>query len=83
MLHFSGSEEVVVIKNFKNTVPWTYIIDDLNGEVTVGTFYEKEFQKANQKWFRIEKVIMKTGEKLYFKWKGYGSSFNCWVGKMT
>ena len=34
-------EEVFVIKNVKNAVPWTYVINDLNGEETVGTFYEK------------------------------------------
>ena len=26
------SEEVFVIKKVKNTVPWTYVINDLNGE---------------------------------------------------
>ena len=26
------SEEVFVIKRIKNTVPWTYVINDLNGE---------------------------------------------------
>ena len=36
------SEEVFVIKEFKNTVPWTYVISDLNGEEIIGTFYEKE-----------------------------------------
>ena len=36
------SEEVFVIKKIKNTVPWTYVIDDLNGEEISGTFYEKE-----------------------------------------
>ena len=30
---------------------------DLNGEVIVGTFYEKELQKTNQSEFRVEKVI--------------------------
>ena len=49
------SEEVFVIKKVKNTVPWRYVVRDLNGEV-VGTFYEKELQKANQKEFRVEKV---------------------------
>ena len=29
----------------KNTVPWTYVINDLNGEEVTGTFYEKELQK--------------------------------------
>ena len=32
------SEEVFVIKNVKNAVPWTYVIKDLNGEEIVGTF---------------------------------------------
>ena len=51
------SEEVFIISKIKNTVPWTYIINDLNGEKIIGTFYEKELQKTNQKEFRIEKVI--------------------------
>ena len=53
------SEEVFVIKKVKNTVPWTYIINDLNGEEIIGTFYEKELQKTNQNELRIEKVIKK------------------------
>ena len=48
------SEEVFVIKKVKNTVPWTYVISDLKGEETVGTFYEKELQNTNQKEFRVE-----------------------------
>ena len=51
------SEEIFVIKKIKNTVPWTYVISDLNGEEIVGSFYEKELQKTNRKEFRIEKVI--------------------------
>ena len=51
------SEEAFMVKNVTNTVPWTYAIDDLNGEEIVVTFYEKELQKPNQKEFRIEKVI--------------------------
>ena len=47
------SKEVFVIKKVKNTVPWTYVINDLNGEEIIGTFYEKELQKANQEEFRI------------------------------
>ena len=50
-------EEVFVVDKIKNTVPWTYVINDLNGEEITGTFYENELQKTNQKEFRIEKVI--------------------------
>ena len=70
------SEEVFVIKEVKNTVPWTYIISDLNGEEIIRTFYEKELQKINQQKFRIEKVIKRNGNKLYLKWKAYDNSFN-------
>ena len=67
---------VFVISNIKNTVPWTYIISDLNGEETTGSFYEKELQKTNQKEFRIEKVLKRKGDKRYVKWKGYDNRFN-------
>ena len=47
------SEEVFVIKEDKNTAPWTYVINDLNGEKIIGTFYEEELQKTNQQELRI------------------------------
>ena len=39
------SQEIFVIKKFKNTVPWTYVISDLNGEKFIGTFYENNCKK--------------------------------------
>ena len=75
------SEDVFVIKEVENTVPWAYVIKDLNGEEIIGTFYEKELQKTNQEEFRIEKVIKKKGDRLYVKWKGYDNSFNSWIDK--
>ena len=65
--------------NWSEKVPWTYVIDHLNGEEITGTFYEKELQKIDQQEFRIEKVIKKNGDKLYVKWKGYDNSFNSWI----
>ena len=55
------------------------IINDLNGEEIIGTFYGKELQKTNKKEFRIEKVINKKWNKLYVKWKAYDNSFNSWI----
>ena len=75
------SEEIFVVSKIKNTVPWTYVISDLNGEPITGSFYEKELQKATQERFRIEKVLKRKGDKLYLKWKGYDSHFNSWVDK--
>ena len=51
------SEEDFVVNKVQNTVPWTYLINDLNGEVIKSSFYEKELQKTDQKEFRIEKLI--------------------------
>ena len=62
-------------------VLWTYVINDLNGEEIIGTFYENELQKTSQKEFRIEKVIKRKGDKLYVKWKDYDSLFNSWIDK--
>ena len=75
------SEEIFMISKIKNTVPWTYVISDLNGEPITGKFYEKELQKTSQEKFRIEKVIKRKGDKLYVKWKGYDNSFNSWINK--
>ena len=69
------SEENFVICKIKNTVLWTYVIIDLNGEEII----EKELQKTNQQ-FRIKKVIKRKGDYNYiFKWEGYDSSFNSWI----
>ena len=75
------SEEVFVIKKVKNTVPLTYVTNDLKGEEIDEALYENELQKTNQKDFRIEKIIKKKGDKLYVKWKGYYNSFNSWLDK--
>ena len=46
-------------KEVKNTVPWTYVINDFNGEEIIRLFYDRELQKTNQQGLRIEKVIKK------------------------
>ena len=58
------SEKVFVVSGIKNTVMWTYVINDLNGEEITGSFYEKELQKTSQEKCRIEKVLKRKGDKL-------------------
>ena len=65
-----------MIKKVRNTVPWTYVFNDLSREEIIGTFYEQELQKTNVQEFRVEKEIKKKGDQLYLKWKSYNSSFN-------
>ena len=57
-------------------MPLTYVIEDLNGEETVGTFYEKKLQKANHTEF-----IKKKRYKLYVKWKGCDNLFHSRIHK--
>ena len=64
-----GLKFLLLVK-LKIQFPWTYIINDLNGEEIIRSFYEKELQKTNQKEFRIEKVIKRKDDKLCVKWKG-------------
>ena len=62
----NGSEEVFMIKKVKNTVTWTYVIEDPNVEDIIGTLYKRELQKKkkkkkkkNFKFFKIKKKIKK------------------------
>ena len=75
------SEEGFTVNEIKNTVPWTYAINNLNDEKVIGTFYEKEMQRTSQKEFRIEKVLKRKGDKLHVKWKGYDNYLNSWINK--
>ena len=56
------TEEVFVIGKIKNTVPWTYVINDLNGKEIAASFYKNELQKTSQKGFRIEKVLKRKDD---------------------
>ena len=37
--------EKVLIGKIKNTVPWRYVVNDLNDKEIIGSFYQKELQK--------------------------------------
>ena len=75
------SEEIFISSKINNTVPWIYVISDMNGEDISGSFYEKQLQSTNQQIFRIEKIIKRKGNNFYVKWKGYDDSFNSWTNK--
>ena len=63
-----------MIKNVKNTVSQANVSSNLNGEEIVQTFYKKESQKTNEKYYRVEKVIKRKGNNLHVKWKDYDNS---------
>ena len=43
-----GSTKFFLIKKVKNTVPWTYSIEDLNEENFIGTICKKDLQKKSK-----------------------------------
>ena len=57
----------LIVSKIKSTVPWTYAINDLNGEEITGSFDENKLQKTNQKEFRIEELLKRKSDKLYVK----------------
>ena len=52
-------KKFLCLKNVKNTVALTYVIEDLHGEEINRTFYEKDFPRANQTEFILENIIKK------------------------
>ena len=40
------SKEIFAVNKIKNTVPWTYVLKDLNGEDIIGSFYDRQLQKT-------------------------------------
>ena len=73
------TEEVFKISKIQLTIPLTYKITDYNGEEIQGSLHEQELQKTSQSTFRIEKVLIRQGDKSLVKWMGYPKSFNSWI----
>ena len=68
----------------KNTLPTTYKLKDLSGELIEGSFYFEEFVETSKPdFFLINKIIKSktiNNKKHYFvSWKGYDDSFNSWI----
>ena len=76
------SDRVYTIKEVKNTLPYTYVVEDERGNIHKGRFYEEELQKNHDQRFRVEKVLdWKTEKgKRYglVKWIGYDDTYNSW-----
>ena len=47
----------------------------------LGRFTKKKSKRTNQKEFKIEKIIRRTGVKLYVKRKRDNNSFDSWIDK--
>jgi hypothetical protein len=76
----SWSTEIFRVPTVQRTVPHTYLLEDLNGEIILGSFYEEQLQKTNlTRDYLVEKVIRKKDDKFLVKWLGFDESHNSWV----
>jgi len=82
------SEEIFEIDACLPTVPLTYKLKDLAGDVIKGKFYEPEIQKvvkSDEDYFDVEKILKtrKRGGRIEYlvglKWVGYPPKFNLWT----
>ena len=73
-----GLKKFSLLKNLKLLCCW-HILLMIIAVKKLMELLSKKMQKANQKEFRIEKLIKKKDAKLYVKWKGYNNSFDSWI----
>ena len=79
------TEEVFVVRQVVPSLGvTTYKVKELDDTPLQGTFYTRDLQKVTvdeSSFFRVEKVLKRTKDKLYVKWKGYPAKYNSWIHK--
>ena len=74
------TREIFVVHRRENTRPYVYKLQDQNGEMILGTFYEQEMQKVRDDGvYRIEQILKKQGRRALVRWMGYGPQFDSWI----
>ena len=76
------TEEVFVVRRVvPGSVP-TYKVEEFDGTLVQGTFYEPELQRVtvdDDTLWRIEKVLKRRGDQWYVQWKGWPRKYNSWI----
>lgn len=72
--------EIFSVSKVQLTQPITYLLKDYKENEIKGAFYELELQKVKYpNYYLIEKVLRRSGNKLYVKWLGFDNSHNSWI----
>ena len=62
----------------------TYEVEEWDGTLLEGTFYEQDLQKVNVKdddLFRIEKIVKRKGDIVLVRRKGWPVKYDSWLEK--
>ena len=74
-------QKIFVIKKVEHTIPWKYVINDLQEKKFLELLTKGKPKKTNRKEFRTQKTAKRKDKKLYVKWKGFNNSLNSWIDK--
>ena len=82
---WTGEVFVVVNRRRRRGIP-IYKVEDWNGEVLEGTFYQNQLQKVNvtdQDLFKIEKILKRRRrngkDQAFVKWLRWPKKFSSWI----
>ncbi|KAF4524513.1 hypothetical protein B566_EDAN011524 [Ephemera danica] len=82
------SKEIFKIKRILQRTPMMYELNDYNNDPILGRFYRKEIQRVLMPEYHTIDKILRTRHigsrtEYFVSWKGYPSSCNSWVKKVT
>ena len=74
------STEIFKIRRVQNTIPHTYLLEDLQGAPILGSFYPLQMQKtALVDDYLVEKIKKKEGDRLFVSWLGFSPQHDSWI----
>lgn len=74
------STEIFKIRRLKAVHPTTYTLEDYQGKIIQGRFYELELAPVKHPdLYLVEKILKRRGNMVFVKWLGFSSEHNNWI----
>jgi hypothetical protein len=75
----SWTEQAFTVRRVIPGIVRSYKIEELDGTLVKGTFYERDLQKVNLQdddLFRVDTIVKRKGGKVLVRWKGWPGKHN-------